>query len=324
MLHLTVWPIKDAVGAVPENCEGHDLLVKLKHKSPHRHEQIIERARSEINSSHMLWRISGMAEGVTSYILGTVHLSSSRLQLLSQATRNAILASRVVVLESRPISRAGHRRQMAHSIPLMLSRGKTLATVLDEDELEVVEKALDAAGLAPELVHGLKPWAASMFLARSRCEEIRQKAGLKPLDVVVAEFGTSNGLPLMGLESTLEQYQAMASLPDDAQMAWLKSSIQLSNRLEDMTETTARLYDDRLMPAIWDLTVDYSGEALSPEMLGVIRAALVDRRNLLMRDRAIPMLRHGAFIAVGALHLPGPGGLINLLRENGFTLSPVE
>jgi len=296
------------VGASPKDCNGRDLLAELLKKSPQRYDQAVERSRSQINSWHMLWRVAGEAGGATSYLLGTVHVSSERLQVLTQATREAILASRVVVLEGRPPSRAGHSRQMARSVPLMLSGGQTLATVLDEDEVEVVEKALEAAGLAPELVHVLKPWAASMFLARSSCEEMRQSDGLKPMDVVVAEFGASNGRAIRGLETALEQYQALAEVPEDAQVAWLKASIRLSARLEDMTETTARLYEKRLMPVVWDLTMECSGEALTLPTLDIIRSALVDRRNLLMRDRATPMLRLGAFIAVGALHLPGPGG----------------
>jgi hypothetical protein len=44
-----------------------------------------------------------------------------------------------------------------------------------------------------------------------------------------------------------------------------------------------------------------------------------------MRDAATPMLEKGnAFIAVGALHLPGETGLVSLLRERGYTVSPVE
>jgi uncharacterized protein YbaP (TraB family) len=44
-----------------------------------------------------------------------------------------------------------------------------------------------------------------------------------------------------------------------------------------------------------------------------------------MRDAALPHLAEGkAFIAVGALHLPGKNGLVALLRGAGYTVSPVE
>jgi uncharacterized protein YbaP (TraB family) len=44
-----------------------------------------------------------------------------------------------------------------------------------------------------------------------------------------------------------------------------------------------------------------------------------------MRDAAGPLLDEGGvFIAVGALHLSGEKGLVALLREAGYTVTPVE
>jgi uncharacterized protein YbaP (TraB family) len=52
---------------------------------------------------------------------------------------------------------------------------------------------------------------------------------------------------------------------------------------------------------------------------------MITTRNKTMAAHAEPILAKGnAFIAVGALHLPGPEGLIELLRKNGYTVSMVE
>ncbi len=54
-----------------------------------------------------------------------------------------------------------------------------------------------------------------------------------------------------------------------------------------------------------------------------LRDALIDQRNLHMLNRMIPKLKKGrSFIAVGALHLPGKNGLLNLLRQKGFVVTP--
>ena len=48
---------------------------------------------------------------------------------------------------------------------------------------------------------------------------------------------------------------------------------------------------------------------------------LLDQRNTRMRDRMMTSLEEGeAFIAVGALHLPGENGLLQMLRRQGFSL----
>jgi uncharacterized protein YbaP (TraB family) len=48
---------------------------------------------------------------------------------------------------------------------------------------------------------------------------------------------------------------------------------------------------------------------------------LITRRNRLMAERLQPYLQEGnAFVAVGALHLPGETGLLELLEQRGYTV----
>ena len=52
---------------------------------------------------------------------------------------------------------------------------------------------------------------------------------------------------------------------------------------------------------------------------------LLTDRNIKMRATAEPLLEQGrVFIAIGALHLPGKQGLVALLREAGYTVTPIE
>jgi uncharacterized protein YbaP (TraB family) len=53
--------------------------------------------------------------------------------------------------------------------------------------------------------------------------------------------------------------------------------------------------------------------------------AMITGRNRTMADKAAPLLDRGsAFMAVGALHLPGPTGLIELFRTAGYTVTAVD
>lgn len=44
---------------------------------------------------------------------------------------------------------------------------------------------------------------------------------------------------------------------------------------------------------------------------------------MLQDDQDLRSLLGGAFVAVGALHLPGPEGLLKLLEEKGLEVSPI-
>ena len=53
-------------------------------------------------------------------------------------------------------------------------------------------------------------------------------------------------------------------------------------------------------------------------------AALVDKRNQRMVQRMQGLLAEGnAFIAIGALHLPGEKGVLHLLEQQGYSVTPV-
>ena len=65
-------------------------------------------------------------------------------------------------------------------------------------------------------------------------------------------------------------------------------------------------------------------DVLSPSARSYFLSEGIDARNRRMLRNAMPYLEEGrVFIAVGALHLPGEHGLIGLLREAGFELSPL-
>ena len=52
---------------------------------------------------------------------------------------------------------------------------------------------------------------------------------------------------------------------------------------------------------------------------------LIHDRNLRMRDRLLPLLTEGgSFIAVGAMHLIGEDGLVELLRAAGYTVTRID
>jgi uncharacterized protein YbaP (TraB family) len=63
---------------------------------------------------------------------------------------------------------------------------------------------------------------------------------------------------------------------------------------------------------------------LDPRDAAVLNARMLDERNHRMVRRMKVRLAEGnAFICMGALHLPGKAGILNLLRAQGYTVSVV-
>ena len=80
------------------------------------------------------------------------------------------------------------------------------------------------------------------------------------------------------------------------------------------------------MNVVWPLQLEFAQRAgvAAQSFQGYRRAALV-QRNIRFRDRSLELLAEGnALIAVGALHVVGEDGMVDLYRREGWRVSPVE
>lgn len=312
-----------ALASPDKSCQAESILAELDRKDPRKIASILRKAGEVKNSQAMLWRIE-KAGVAASHLFGTVHVADPSLAALSPQTSGALRASKLVALEASDVPANGLGAIMAQAGPLMGARDKPLQRELDEDELKVVEKSVMEAGYPAELALGIRPWVATMFLTGSSCQSPADQG--KPLDLIVAEEAHRAGAKLVGLETMLEQFQSIAAIDDKAQVAWLKASIATHNRVNDITHTMAELYRFRRIDAVWQLTREMApAVSLTDSDLAAVREGLVTRRNARLLERSLPHIETGgAFIAVGALHLSGDDGLVESLRQRGFTLHPIE
>ncbi len=310
----------NSYAAQPAGCDGSSLIAELALKRPAGLTSLLESASQAENSQAVLWRIERNGKS-PSFVLGTLHIAHSSLQELSPAIKSAIAASRVVALEQEQLSRGAYGQVMAQAGKLMSARDKPLQRMLDESELRVVEKAISAAGYPEDLALGVRPWVATLFLAGGCPNETHE-----PMDLIVANFAKSQGKQVVGLETLLEQFETLAAIPDEAQAAWLRASIEMNDRADDVTVTMLELYKGRQIAASLEIMRELAPDAgLTDARMQDIRHGLITDRNARMAQRGMPLFEAGgAFVAVGATHLPGSDGLISILKSNGFTVTPVE
>ena len=141
-----------------------------------------------------------------------------------------------------------------------------------------------------------------------------------------------NGLELIELESVEFQNELLASFGDELY------EMQIEAMLEDPAEegrATSELYEMYLIGDV-DLTgsltggdPDESGEELTErekELIEGYEKALLDDRNLGMRDKAVEMLESGktVFYTAGLAHFLGEKGLVKLLTDEGYEVERVH
>ena len=313
-------------------CRGANLLTHLKTAKPELHAKIMDAARDEPNGEALLWRIAPPAgsppETKPSWLFGTIHLTDPRVHALSPAVREALAGARVLALEVDDLSDAALAKVLRQDKGLLqkADASEGLDRLLTSAQWAAFSAVARRRGLPEARAIELRPWYATTLLAVSMCEAERQGAGLKPLDMALRDRALATDTRVVGLETLHGQLAAFAALPEETGLAWLRSSLALYSQIDDLTETLVQLYRTRAIGAAWALEQALAGDdALPPAHLAAVKQALVVRRNRAMRDKALPLLADGGvMIAVGALHLGGRDGLVQLLREKGFAVTPVE
>lgn len=308
-------------------CVGNNLLEELS-------DDELATARSEAakipNGQGLLWQISKPGQK-SSWLYGTMHLTDPRIVNLSGSVGDAIDSSDVVVIETLDLldPQKASAAMLMNPDLTMFSGGKTLASELSPEDKELVEVELNERGISFNLVSGMKPWMIMSLVGASDCETERTAKGVRILDFQIVDRAKAGDKELKGLETIVEQLSAMASLPIDFQVKGLIETLRLGDLTTDIIETMIQLYLSEeislITPAMQAIATKYDAADTDEDGFGEFEAKIVLARNYIMAERSLPILEKGnAFIAVGALHLPGEEGVIELLREHGYEITRVE
>ena len=315
----------DAV-AVADKCRGINMLAETQAKDPETYAKIMAQAAATENSGPLLWKIE-RAGRPTSYLFGTVHLTDERVTKLSPAVEQALSQSKTVALEVSDISEKATANVIAQSAPLvMFTDGRRLDGLLSGTEYDTVKRIISRSGMPSDLAALFKPWIVTMIISVSDCERTSIQQGARVLDMKIAEVGKARGLQVVGLETIPEQLQALAAVPEPQQLDMLRASLKFADRTNDMMETLVQLYLERKISAALPFQIAIAKQVgIGNEAFAGFQEKLLTERNIKMRTTAEPLLEQGGvFIAIGALHLPGKQGLVALLREAGYTVTPME
>ncbi|MEP2947662.1 MAG: TraB/GumN family protein [Lentilitoribacter sp.] len=312
---------------IDKSCIGNNLINELP-------SQALEDARSEAaktpNGQGLFWKISKDGKQ-PSWLYGTMHVTDPRILNLSDPVTKAIDQSDTVVIETLDLLDPLKAQAALLKNPelTMFTNGQKLTSTMSEDDKSFVETELKERGIPASFVARMKPWMVMSLVSVPDCEQQRKASGEQILDFAIVERAKTQGKDLKGLETILEQVTAMASLPIDFQVKGLVESLRLGDLLTDVSETMTQLYLQEdialITPALKAVAKELGQEEDPNEDFGAFEAKIILERNYLMAERAEPILNDGnAFIAIGALHLPGEEGVIELLRKQGFEITRVQ
>jgi hypothetical protein len=302
-------------------CGGHDLAEGLDTGAAR-----AAHADELTDSQGLLWRISrdGLAP---SYLFGTIHSTDDSAVAIARRAAAVAASAKVVATElGGPMDPVDKSALGAKLLAAAIDReDDTFLPDLAGASGASVEAYLASRGVPKELAHHLRLWFLAVSAAAPKCEAAREQAGLPEVDEVIARAGVDAQIPVVALESADEQMAALAAAPPALSAVLLTTSARLPSVDDDSYATMLRLYREG-RPAEMIAVVD-ALPMLTPQERVAEHSSddlLLAGRNETMAARAAPLLAAGgAFIAVGALHLPGKGGLIARFRAMGYRVENV-
>ena len=264
----------------------------------------------------LLWKIEkpGQPAG---YLFGTVHIPDERLLDFSPAVLGALKAAEQVATEIA--------MDMPNLQKLMLAMvytdGRTLESVAGKQLYGELTVLMAKLGIPENVAQYMKPWAAMTMLI------VPPRRDVVPMDMVIYIASGQAGKKQAALETIEEQVEIFESESVEHQLLMLRDVVGNIDKVGALTQKMLRAYMDR---NLGELSVLSANEDLSSteEMRSLnrkLKERMIERRNVLMADRIEPLLRGATtFVAVGALHLPGANGLLQLLERRGYRVTRAD
>ncbi len=260
----------------------------------------------------LLWKIE-RAGAAPSYVFGTIHSEDARVLALPQPVQQAFDGARVYVMEAVLDDAA----MMAMSNRMMFDDGRNLKQVLPAPLYARTTAAMAGYGMPEFALQLMKPWAVAMSLSMPKPE-----TGLF-LDLLLMQKAQEQNKPVAGLETVDEQLRIFDQMPLPEQVAMLEETLQYLPELGGMFAQVHEAYLARDLGALARLNEAQTTQG-NRELGEKLMAQLLDARNRRMAQRMEAYLKQGnAFVAVGAMHLPGRAGVLNLLARRGYRVTAV-
>jgi uncharacterized protein YbaP (TraB family) len=263
-------------------------------------------------SHGLLWKIERAGQA-PSYVFGTIHSEDARVLTLPEPVQRVFDGSKTYVMEALLDESA----LVTMSSSMLFNDGRTLKDVLSVSTYSKTVSAMTDFGMPEAGLQLMQPWAVAMTLSTPK-----PKTGIV-LDLSLMQQAMAQGKQTAGLETVEEQVGIFAGLPMNEQVLLLEDALQQLSDIQQTFATMHELYLARDLAGLERLNV--AQQAMGNQKLEQkLMLQLVEKRNQRMAARMEPYFKSGqAFIAIGALHLPGAAGVLNLLAQKGYCISVV-
>jgi len=260
----------------------------------------------------LFWEISGNGLSVPSYLYGTMHTQDDRVFQFKEGVMDAFNKADIYAMELNIDS----VDQVALLSKLIMDSTYSLKTLLTKEEYKLVSDFFrDSLGQPLFMFEKMQPLFTTQMVSLRDLEAQQDEA----LDIYFFKEAKQQKKQTIGLEKTIEQIDAFSAIPYEMQAEGLVDAVKNYGKEEELDmDTMMKYYVEGNLDELLKMTTESEEDE---EMAEIFNDVFLVKRNHNMANRAEPFIKKGStFIAVGAAHLPGEEGVIELLRKKGYTV----
>ncbi len=271
----------------------------------------------------LLWRIRGKDLKQASYLYGTIHIIPKKDLDISAGTWTALQRCKRIAFEIDMKEMTSLRTQFSLITKAFMKNGTRLKDLLSPEDYALVQRKMDEKGLSAPMFERIKPMFLSMMLGNE--EDAggalgSDKSTSTSVEMELWKVAKKQKIKSAGLETAAYQMSVFDSIPYKDQAEMLVQSLQeVGGSGNDQLDQMVQMYKDQDIEAMQRMIAQESAG------VGEFEDLLLGRRNRnWIPVMASMMAQEPVFFAVGAGHLGGKGGVVALLRAEGYTVEAVK
>lgn len=265
------------------------------------------------NKKSLLWEITGNGLKKPSYFLGTMHLMCAEDAVLSDNVNRIIKQVDTVYLE---VDMDNADELLGGMLDLGMKKNKTLQDILSEGDYIKVKSFFEK--FQKNMPFAILEKQPPLLLSSSLYELLLPCEKKNGVELKIIEEAYKQKKETKGLETIAFQSSIFDSIPYEVQAKDLVSTIDSLDKYQKDFAAMIKVYKTQDIDKLYELSAnDGSSTAGYMDLLLFSR-----NRNWVEKFPGIAT-NSSTLFAVGAGHLGGEKGVINLLRQHGYTVRPL-
>ena len=267
---------------------------------------------AQSNTSSLLWEIQGPQQEKASYIFGTMHLMDDAHFYFPKKLEKLVSTVDAVCLEIGDV-----QHTLINPELLMLKEGSFL-TKLSEMQMDTlcswakIKLLMDKDQFIINFSKA-KPFLIYQLILQNELPDHLQSQEIKIEEILA----TKKKKMTLGLETIESQLALFDSIPTVSQINLIMTELaELSKVLTNFNLTQ----ENYLLQDVDNIHKELMKDIQDP----YFNLKFIDERNAAWVKKIMPLTANQTVLfAVGAGHLGGESGLLNLLRKQGYSVKPM-